>query len=515
METIRGYTPVSGFPLCEDEPRAPGRRPVDIWYEPYVAPQGMSVATHRFLMTEWDWDLNTVDPARCAFGKSDSLWWKCSVCSESWQAGARQRRQFMGNCPLGCIPKLRLPLEESHSHVFAMLVDKPKINTLFADLDTEVNWACEFGHLSTWGVNTFVIYGCDECDIADRVRDRGIAISAGRSSIKTLAEGAPHLLEEWHPDNDSDPRTIKLWTTRLAHWLCPKCGWDYWVSVGTRAAGGGCPGCHGKVVTPSNSLAIKRPDLIPQWHPTLNRDKTPYTVTQGSRSSAWWLCEDCDHEWWANIASRAIRGNNCPACSGHSVTEKNCLQTLIPELAAEWHPDKNEFGPDTVTIGTRRYAWWQCSRCNHSWSATILSRRYGAGCPACRNLGPSSKSEMYLREAIEAALGEKLHIRKIVRWTDSNGSSYRAHPDMMTTDGILIEYDGSYWHQSIAHDMSRLEGIMREGHSVILIRQDPLSRIQDHDLIEYSHTSWTELALDVVEWIASVRKLKLDKMGPR
>lgn len=61
------------------------------------------------------------------------------------------------------------------------------------------------------------------------------------------------------------------------------------------------------------------------------------------------------------------------------------LTITHPELAAEWHPTKNGFGPDCVTKGSHRKIVWLC-KYGHEWSAPVNSRTYqGNGCPYCGN----------------------------------------------------------------------------------------------------------------------------------
>lgn len=57
-----------------------------------------------------------------------------------------------------------------------------------------------------------------------------------------------------------------------------------------------------------------------------------------------------------------------------------------PDLLAEWDHQKNsEIGlyPDSVTIGSKKRAWWKCCACGHQWKAIIGSRNRGNGCPKC------------------------------------------------------------------------------------------------------------------------------------
>jgi hypothetical protein len=62
------------------------------------------------------------------------------------------------------------------------------------------------------------------------------------------------------------------------------------------------------------------------------------------------------------------------------------LSDTHPELAAEWHPDRNgEVGPEGVLASNRLVVWWICSGARpHVWQAAINARTGGdSGCPSC------------------------------------------------------------------------------------------------------------------------------------
>jgi len=148
--------------------------------------------------------------------------------------------------------------------------------------------------------------------------------------------------------------------------------------------GSGCPVCAGKALLPGvNDLMTLNPELASQWHPTKNENLTPQDVMCGSRRKVWWLCNE-GHEWEASIKARHA-GNDCPVCAGKVLMPGiNDLETVNPELAAQWHPTKNEgLTPRNVMSGSRQKAWWICSK-GHEWQARINSRNStGCGCPVC------------------------------------------------------------------------------------------------------------------------------------
>ena len=122
--------------------------------------------------------------------------------------------------------------------------------------------------------------------------------------------------------------------------------------------------------------------LLQEWYPSKNEPLTPVTVTYGSKTKVWWRCAR-GHEWQATVKSRA-GGCGCPYCTNRAlVPGENDLATTHPEIARQWHPNKNGgLTPHDLMAGTRRKVWWQCGK-GHEWQAGVASRTGGAGCPVC------------------------------------------------------------------------------------------------------------------------------------
>jgi len=102
----------------------------------------------------------------------------------------------------------------------------------------------------------------------------------------------------------------------------------------------------------------------------------------GSDKKLEWQCLKCGEKFkcdWGHISI----GAGCPFCAGRQVGLSNCLATLNPELAKEWHPTKNgDLTPYDVTCGSGKYAWWLCKECGHEWE-TPICKRNNNGCPEC------------------------------------------------------------------------------------------------------------------------------------
>ena len=147
------------------------------------------------------------------------------------------------------------------------------------------------------------------------------------SKKEPLKKTHPGIAAQWRkkfngekkPENFTSGQNEKIW------WKCPKEEDHVWYqTIKSRNAfkdkiikeGAGCPMCSGKMVVPSNSLAVKHPMIAKQWHKSLNGDKKPENFTSGnSKDLIHWQCHvEKDHVWPALIKSRT-NGDRCPCCS--------------------------------------------------------------------------------------------------------------------------------------------------------------------------------------------------------
>jgi len=149
----------------------------------------------------------------------------------------------------------------------------------------------------------------------------------------------------------------------------------------------GCPYCRNyKVLTGYNDLATTHPGLAAQadgWDPT--------TIIAGSNEVLTWI-DSFGHRWKANCTSRAFGGNGCPICVNLVVLAgDNDLATTHPDLAAQ----ADGWDPTTVVAGTSKRRDWICEN-GHHWTAMVVSRSRGHGCPECANYGFSEVSEAYI-----------------------------------------------------------------------------------------------------------------------
>ena len=141
---------------------------------------------------------------------------------------------------------------------------------------------------------------------------------------------------------------------------------------------------------PGEKIFDKYPELKNYWDFKENHPLIPEYFSFGSSESVWWKCSK-GHKFKQKISAKTKNINGCPICSGNQVSKENSLESLFPEIAKEWHYEKNHpLEPSHVTARSGRKVWWKCQKDRkHEWIAQIGARvgtkksGQGTGCPHC------------------------------------------------------------------------------------------------------------------------------------
>jgi len=216
----------------------------------------------------------------------------------------------------------------------------------------------------------------------------------------------PELVKQWHPTKNGDlkPEEFSSNSHFKVWWLCPNkcnegCKHEWEGVISGRTKGNGCSYCciPKQKICIHESIVYTHNELVKQWHTNKNGILKPENFSSGSNKKIWWLCEKtcsegCKHEWETTISSR-ISGKGCPYCNNHSSRNICIHDSLVyshPEIAKQWHPNKNkDRKPDIYSFGSNIKVWWICDKyncsekCIHEWEDKISNRIIGYGCPYC------------------------------------------------------------------------------------------------------------------------------------
>jgi len=341
--------------------------------------------THPELMEEWHPTKNgKLHPSDVTPGSHKKIWWRCkSKKKHEWQASIKNRangnrcpycsnkKVCEDNCLLTINPEIA---KEWHPTKNGKLTPQD----VLPSSHKVVWWRCKLKKEHEWETSVNARAGCPYCSGQKVCED---------NCLLTLD---PELSKEWHPTKNGklQPSDVTCGSKKIVWWRCKlKKEHEWEASVGDRKGKkSGCPYCCNRKVCEDNCLSTVNPELAKEWHPTKNGNLHPSDVTPFSTKIVWWRCKlKKEHEWDASVHNRA-GGNGCPYCSGKRVCEDNCLLTINPEIAKEWHPTKNgKLQPSDVTYGSEKRVWWRCKlKKEHEWCAVVHSRTGGKGCPYCK-----------------------------------------------------------------------------------------------------------------------------------
>ena len=314
-------------------------------------------------------------------------------------------------------------------------------------------------------------------------RPNNCAVCTGHqivSGVNDLQSLAPELMEEWdwekNAENGLDPSKIASRSGKKASWKCKAYGHRWDATIQSRFNKTGCPYCSNtKLLTGFNDLATTYPQLLDEWDYEANTIE-PTQVMGGSQLKVSWICSTCGHHFDMAIADRTSRGSRCPTCGRNNAglakaapTQGHTLADEYPDIASEWHPDKNgDKTPYDFKPHSNKSVWWLCDY-GHEWQASINNRTgvNRRGCPKCseytRTSYPEKAIYYYVSQVYKDALSDS-----VVELDDGSSISLDI---WIPSERVAIEYDGQFWHSNPKRDSAKDYQCFVNGIVLIRVRE--------------------------------------------
>jgi hypothetical protein len=398
-------------------------------------------AMYPDIAAEWHPTKNGEITPKDVVGKSGKkAWWMCKKGHE-WETIIASRTSRGSGCPCCSYPPRKVCIDNCLQTVRPDIAAEwhPTKNGEITPKDVIARaakkywWICGEGHEWQQSPDLRFNRGCPYCTNRLLGEDN------------SLLKAAPAVAAEWHPTKNGGAATkgVFVCSNKKYWWQCEK-GHEWESVVSSRTSQGtGCPYCCDppRLVCEENCLQTVRPDIAAEWHPTKNGEITPKDVIAKSGKKYWWLCGN-GHDYYMSSLHRLRGGKKrvgcgCPFCSNQQTCEENCLQTVRPDIAAEWHPTKNRTTtPDLIVSGSVSKYWWICKN-GHEWVASPSKRIRGTGCPICNE----SRGERSIGITLTASgvRFERQYRFADCKWDDPLKFDFA----VFTDDGIaLIEYQG-------------------------------------------------------------------------
>ena len=228
----------------------------------------------------------------------------------------------------------------------------------------------------TTGSNKKVWWKCSKCgyewktSINCRVSGNTGCIMCHKYKNKnpetSLAITHPEIACDWNYSKNGKytPNQFRRGSNFHAWWKCSKCGNEIYRAIHDYR---GCPKCKTLSRIKNVDLLINNKGLMTEWDYELNKDIDPTILSKGSNKKVWWICSFCKNKWQTQIYKRAVNGAGCPKCRHHKrlkFCKNDNLLITHPEIAKDWHPNKNgKLKPEMFTKESKYKIWWKCHIC--------------------------------------------------------------------------------------------------------------------------------------------------------
>jgi very-short-patch-repair endonuclease len=180
------------------------------------------------------------------------------------------------------------------------------------------------------------------------------------------------------------------------------------------------------------------------------------------------------------------------------------------EITRELHPTKNgNIDLDKISSGSTRKLWWKC-QFGHEWKTQVryriankAPRGRSQGCPYCNS--PFSSLEALVYVVLKQIFFDAQWRKKINRMEIDV---------FLPSLQIGIEIDGFHWHSvKKQQDIKKNDTMKKRGIKVIRLRESPLGKIEEHDIVYNRATVEKDIVLILLEEISKFIKSKISRVN--
>ena len=226
----------------------------------------------------------------------------------------------------------------------------------------------------------------------------------------------------------------------------------------------------------SHNYIFDNAHLMSEWDWEENErcNLDPHKLTLGSGKKAKWICSK-KHKWIASIYDRVGKGTNCPYCSNKRILPGyNDLQSLRPDLMADWDYETNIIDPSSIAVKSNQVVNWICKK-GHHYSKAVYKRTAGEGCPACAHALRTSFPEQCFFFYVKAVFPDAINSYREIFDNSMELDIYI--PSIKTG----IEYDGVFWHDksALAREEKKYKICKENNIRLFRIKEGSVRRLSD------------------------------------
>jgi len=241
-------------------------------------------------------------------------------------------------------------------------------------------------------------------------------------------------------------------------------------------------------------MTVSQSKFAGEWDTEKNQIESD-EILVSCKDEFWWKCRK-GHTWKTSPRCRRHNESGCHYCAGKKVAMEESLGSTSPYLLSEWDYEKNDKGPFEYAKRSNQKVWWRCGK-GHSWRARILHRVVAeSGCPECMSGWHTSRFELRVLSEIRYFFKDAAGRCKV------SGVECDIYIPSLK---LGIEIDGYHWHSDrYDGDVAKNVIIEKSGNTLIRVRESPLAKIRDFDVVYSSAERDVDVLRRILEEIELV-----------
>ena len=278
--------------------------------------------THPNIAKEWDYSKNEKKPYEVSYGYGKKVWWICDE-GHSYEATVNHRTGKNGTgCPI-CYQGRQTSFAEQALYYYIRQIYPNAINRYKDIFDNgmeldifipSINLGIEYDG-EAWHKEYNFKRELRKYKICQNNNIKLIRLKEKRYKNDFLtADTILHIDEMYKKENlykailhvvsEIDPKTNKWTRKRFDQWYS-----DLEINIEKDEND------IRKYMTtiPNQSLQYLHPKIAMEWNYHKNKHIKPNMVTPGSDIKVWWICPECNNEYYSSISHR-VSGTGCPEC---------------------------------------------------------------------------------------------------------------------------------------------------------------------------------------------------------
>lgn len=329
---------------------------------------------------EWNYEKNEIKPSEVSGRSNKKVWWKCSICGNSYIASIYNRTYNNSGCPK-C--NLRNKTSFPEQTVFFYIKQKypdaingyreEALNKMELDIYIpSLKIGIEYDGLRWHSGKNCTKRDNEKYNLCKQLGIKLVRIEE-TDEIRNNADLEIHVSPDYNEEMFS--KLFSELNVILKSSIIPNIEKDR-INIIKQY----------RYDLKNKSLELIYPDIAKEWDYKSNMGLTPSMFSPGSNEKVWWICS-LGHRYSSSIVNRVKLPVACPICTGKQVLVGfNDLASHDEKIASEWDYDLNgNLKPTDVTWGSGKKVWWKCPKGHPSYQSRIYSRtgKGKSGCPVC------------------------------------------------------------------------------------------------------------------------------------